>query len=109
MNSPYVSAATVRFLLPEMVLIGVATFIYLAGAFVKSRRLWSWAAGAGLAAAALCLYFQTSDPTSAPAANAADSPLFADGLMMYVRWLSLGVGALLLLTAAQGAVECQAA
>ncbi len=62
-----------------------------------------------LAAAAVCLYWQTSDGHAEPLQTAVASPLLADGLMNFVRWLSLLVGALLLMTAAQGAAEGQAA
>ena len=110
MPNAYVSSATIEALLPEIVLIGSATLIFVAGAFVRSRTVWGWLAGAALAAAAMCLYVQSAE-TGVPASGgtAASSPLLADGLMNFVRWLSLGAGTLLLLTAAQGAAEGQAA
>jgi NADH-quinone oxidoreductase subunit N len=110
MNDAYVSPATLQALLPEIVLTGAATLIYLAGAFVKSRRILGPAAGTALGAAAICLYWQTGEMESDPATRlVATSPVAVDGLMNFVRWLSLAVGALLLMTAAQSASEGQAA
>jgi len=108
MIEPYVSTATLERLLPEIVLVGTATLIYVAGAFVKSRAVWAWVAGAGLIAAAICVYWQGTDIATATA-EAQRTSLLADGLMDFIRWLSLGVGVLLLLASAQGAAEGQAA
>ncbi len=109
MPTAYVSSTTIQTLLPEIVLIAAATLIYVAGAFVRARHSWSYFAGAALVAAAVCLYWQTSDADIETVQAAAAGPLLADGLMHFVRWLSLLVGALLLMTAAQGAAEGQAA
>jgi NADH-quinone oxidoreductase subunit N len=109
MNAPYVSTTTIATLLPEIVLIGAATAIYVAGAFVRSRSAWSWLGGIALATAAVCCYLQTGETDTVRAGSTtAASPLLADGLMTYVRWLALGTGALLLLTA-QGAAQGQPA
>jgi NADH-quinone oxidoreductase subunit N len=95
------STETVGLLLPEIVLAAVATFIYIAGTLCDCRRAWTWVALAGLAAAAVMLYRQ-------PVESAFNGPLAADTLGLYVRWLSLGVGALLVLLSARSAAEGQA-
>jgi len=71
--------ATLRQLTPEMTLAAAAAAIYLGGAFFLSKRIWTWTAGAALAAAAL-----TMQPSGDPLAD-------------NFRWLALAGGALLVL------------
>ena len=72
----------------EIVVIVVAMAIYLGGTFAGARGVWRWIALAGLAAAGGILW-------AWPMAATAMSPLMADQLSDYVRWLSLGAGILL--------------
>lgn len=85
---------TLRYLLPEIVLIYSATAIVVVGAFVAARSLWPIVSLAGLGCAAYFLATQSSFEN--PRAI-----LVADSLSTYVRWLALGVGALWVLNAAQ--------
>ncbi|MCE5268339.1 MAG: NADH-quinone oxidoreductase subunit N [Planctomycetaceae bacterium] len=84
------TTATLRLLMPEIVLVAVAVAIYLAGAFWNGRRAWSWIAGAALLASAAILWAQTSETD-------AGGPLRIDALAWFTRWLALGLGALLAL------------
>jgi NADH-quinone oxidoreductase subunit N len=95
------SIETVGLLLPEVVVVAVATFIYVAGTFCDCRRAWSWLALGGLALAAVFLYRQ-------PTESVFNGPLAADSLGIYVRWMSLAVGALLVLLTARSASHGQA-
>jgi NADH-quinone oxidoreductase subunit N len=74
---------------PEIILVAAAVAIYLGGAAWRSERPWPWAAAGGIAPAALAL-------------GCWGSPAPADPLAQYARWLALGLGAILLLTAWQG-------
>jgi NADH-quinone oxidoreductase subunit N len=79
--------ATVLLLIPEIALVAVAVAIYIAGAFGRSREVWSWIALGGIAAAATALALAPETGTG--------GPVEADALSFYVRWLVLGIGALL--------------
>jgi len=112
-----VSIETVLLLLPELMLIALATFIYVAGAFLQERGLWGWVGVAGLLLAAGALYQQT---TASPAVAVHESPSFAaigplaldaagriDHLAIYARWLALVAGVVLVLTASQPGSDAQ--
>jgi len=112
-----VSIETVLMLLPELTLIALATFIYVAGAFLPERGTWGWVAVAGLLVAAAALYQQT---TAGSAAAVHESPAFAsigplaldsagrmDRLAIYARWLALAAGLVLVLTASQPGRDVQ--
>jgi NADH-quinone oxidoreductase subunit N len=79
-------------LLPETVLVVAAVATYLGGVFVASRTVWNGLALAGVAIAGVALYALPG--TAAPA-----EPVAADALAWYGRWLSLGLGLLLVLLA----------
>lgn len=91
-------------LTPEAILILVATFIYLAGAFAPGRH-WGRVAMLGLIASAGALYWQYSrafwpEGASHPlAAVSVAGPITIDLFGQYVRWLAVMVGALLVLAA----------
>jgi NADH-quinone oxidoreductase subunit N len=87
---PYMSLAVVKHLAPETILVAVATLIYVLGSMVRSRELWSYLAFTGILAAAYALW-TSSTPTGEL------GPIVADELSHYVRWLSLAVGALMVL------------
>jgi NADH-quinone oxidoreductase subunit N len=108
------SIETVSLLLPELTLIALATLIYVAGAFVRARGGWAWAAVVGLLLAAVALYQQT------PAAIASALPRFEsagplaldargglDQLAVYARWLALAAGMVLVLTASKPGQDMQ--
>ena len=77
---------------PEIVLVAVASAIYVAGAFVNRPDLWRWLALAALLAASVALLL-------VPSGRVPGLPLEADLLALYVRWLGLGCGLLLVGTA----------
>ncbi|MBU4271486.1 MAG: NADH-quinone oxidoreductase subunit N [Planctomycetes bacterium] len=110
------TAADLRLLVPEIVLIAAAVTIYLGGAFSTARRAWSWIAGGALLLAAAALWMQNpSTPEilgataglSSSAGNTAGQAssgtlhfqdggsLGCDALARYVQWLALAAGALL--------------
>ncbi len=86
----YMSLAVIKQLAPEIILIAVATLIYVAGAVVRAREGWSYLAFTGILAAAYALW-------TAPEAHGALGPVLADDLANYIRWLSLAVGGLMVL------------
>ncbi len=82
---------TVYFLLPEIILILAGSLIYLGGAFLGPKAPWGGLALAALGFAALVLLEGRPGEITASA--------WRDPLGQYVRWLALGVGGLLVLTA----------
>ena len=86
------STESVWLLAPEIVLAAVAVLIYIAGAFVQTRRVWGWIALGGVIASAVAL--ATSGAGGVLGGSIPMQPL-AD----YVRWLALAVGALFVLMA----------
>ncbi len=83
------TTATIYFLLPEIVLIAAATFIYIAGVFFRTQKAWSWLALVGIAFAMVCLGGQ-NDKTGG-------GVLLSDGFTFYIRWLILALGLLFVL------------
>jgi NADH-quinone oxidoreductase subunit N len=98
----YASVETLRLLLPEIILVGAATAIFLAGAFVRAKEAWSWLAGAALLSA--WGWLALAQPEAV-----APGPLMADALAEFVRWLMLPLGLLFVLLTARGAAAGQAA
>jgi len=76
--------------IPEMILIAVAVLIYVTGAFFDTKKPWSWIALAAIAAAAVTLW-------AISGRGVVDGSLQLDALSYYIRWLTLGVAALLVL------------
>jgi NADH-quinone oxidoreductase subunit N len=97
----YLSTKTVGLLIPEIVLAAVAVAIYVAGAFVPARRIWSWLAAGGVLVAALSLAGQGLSA-------AASGPLTIDPLAQYIRWLGLMMGLLFILLSSRPASAGQA-
>jgi len=110
-----VSTETVYCLLPEMILAAVATFIFIAGAVMGGRGIWSFVAAGGLLVAMFALYRQYTG-LHWPQADAAEpllsirvgGPLAIDLLGQYVRWLVLIVGLLFVLITASSSAHVQA-
>ena len=80
MKDAYISAATFRLLLPEMILVAAATAVYVGGTFSRNKSAWSWLAGAALLAAGICLASQ-----GAGSGDKNPSPLIADDLTWFDR------------------------
>ncbi|MBX7071796.1 MAG: NADH-quinone oxidoreductase subunit N [Pirellulales bacterium] len=87
------TAETINYLLPEIVLIAAATAIYVLGAFVPARGLWSALAAGAMLLAALLLARGGVASTSGAVAT--------DLLAQYGRWLGLGSGLLLVMMGAR--------
>lgn len=77
---------------PEVLLVAGASAICVAGAFTSRPGLWRWIALAGLLAASVALLV-------VPSGRVPGIPLDVDLLALYVRWLGLGAGLLLVGTA----------
>lgn len=86
-----VSLQTVLALVPEMILMGAAVVVFIAGAFVGARRIWSWVGGLAIVAAAIVLL------RSEAATSGFSGPLVRDALTTQIRWLTLALGVLFLL------------
>lgn len=109
------STDTIYRLLPEAILIVVASCIYLGGAFGGGRRLWAGVAVAAVLIAGVALFQQgpTPDTSTGPAAiHDATLALTVggqiDGLGQYVRWLALVVGLALVLLSSHPDDDLQA-
>jgi NADH-quinone oxidoreductase subunit N len=96
-----VSTQTIYHLIPEIVLTVIATLIYVAGAFVRDRKIWSWLAGGGMIVAAIAL-------ASSTAGDGPTGPITSDALALYLRWLILAVGLLFVMLTAGPAATTQA-
>jgi NADH-quinone oxidoreductase subunit N len=86
------SPETVLALAPEIALVATAVLIYIAGAFLRGRGAWSLVAVGGIVLAAALL---------AASVQVTGGPLSIDAMAQYVRWLALGTGALLVLSASR--------
>ena len=86
---------SIRYLLPELTLVGSACVLFLLAAFRSSRRFSGcFAFGVILAAASIALLVEE------PAFLARDrfiAPIDPSGLAPFIRWLALGAGALYVL------------
>lgn len=95
------SSETIYHLLPEAILILVATLIYVVGVFVSVRRIWAAVATGAVVVAAAALASQGFGGGGAPAAStgtlALDLSGHIDTLGQYIRWLALVVGVVLVL------------
>ena len=94
------SSDTVSILLPELIVVLTATFIYVAGAFLPGKKFWGALALVGVAAAGFVLAGQSDKAAAVVAANEA-GPLAVDLMGRYVRGLALLVGAIFVLAAAR--------
>ena len=109
------STDTVYRLLPEAILILVASLIYLGGAFWGGRQRWGFVAVAAVLLAGLALGQQSfapdvaaSDATIHHGTLALASNGHIDALGQYIRWLALVVGLALVLLSAQPDDDVQA-
>jgi NADH-quinone oxidoreductase subunit N len=103
------SSETIRVLVPELIVVLAATFIYLAGAFLPNKKFWAGVGLAALVAAGFALvgqYERLFWPEGAKEpilAAAVGGPLAVDLLAVYVRLLALVVGGVFVLLAARPA------
>jgi NADH-quinone oxidoreductase subunit N len=111
----YLSNETIYCLLPEMLLAAVATSIFVGGAVLGGRGIWSVVAAGGVLAAMFALYRQytglhwaQADATEPLLSVQVGGPLAVDLLGQYVRWLVLIVGLLFVLITASSAAHVQA-
>ncbi len=94
---------TINLLIPEILLVLMATWIYVGGAFFPSRKSWSWTAAGGIALAAVALYRQqlpnySLGETSVPVLL---GPIVQDGFGLAVRFGILIAGFLFVLLSSQ--------
>jgi NADH-quinone oxidoreductase subunit N len=90
----FVDYQTIVTLLPEMILVALATWIYIGSTLTRSRTWWAMFAVATYLVAAFALSQQY------PPTEFRTGPLSADALAYLVRWLALLVGLLFTLIAA---------
>ncbi|HET6879145.1 MAG TPA: NADH-quinone oxidoreductase subunit N [Pirellulales bacterium] len=108
------SSDTIYRLLPEAILIVVASLIYVVGAFTAARRIWALVAAGALVLSAVALLTQgfgtaevASPATVSMSTLALDAAGRIDPLGQYVRWLSLVVGLVLVLLSSQPDEDAQ--
>ncbi len=97
------SNETVYLLMPEIILVLMATLIYLGGAFLPSRPGWSWLAAAAIILAGVALYQQGTTPAVQAALENGllSGPLAIDLFSATLRWSILGVGLVFVMLAAR--------
>ncbi len=97
------SSETVYLLAPEIVLVLLATLIYLGGAFLPARRGWSWLSAGAIVLAAVALYAQAASPTVRAwlAEGNASGPLLIDHFSLAMRFGALGVGLVFVMLASR--------
>ncbi len=104
----------VHLLLPEIIVILLATAIYIGGAFTSAREGWGWLAASGLFLAALALYEQqlggnvrqalfTSESSAATALQS--GPLLIDSFSHVLRWSILAFGLALVMISSRSASQ----
>jgi len=102
-----VSLETIRYLGPELFLALVASFIYVAGAFHRSRGLWTAVALGGYVLAALLIHGYEAPGWSSwhveVSVSTTSGPIVVDFLGYWLRCLALVVGVLFTLIAARDA------
>lgn len=94
---------TIRFLMPEIMLVITAAWIYVAGAFVSSRRVMVWHALIGLAMAGFFLFTQLNQASVMNQQGGGTLSLGPVGFELFgymMRCLGLLVAVLLVATAA---------
>ena len=95
-----ISPQTARLLLPEVMVALMAVTVYVAGAFIKGRTVFNWLAALGLATAAVLLLQQEGRIDVLGSGEAVTSgPVIIDALAQVIRFLTLAIGGLLLITA----------
>lgn len=101
------SAETIGVLIPELILVLAATFIYVAGAFLPNKKFWAGLAVLSIIASAAALtgqyekLFWTAGAGEPALSANIGGPLAVDLLGQYVRLLALVVGAVFVLTSAR--------
>jgi NADH-quinone oxidoreductase subunit N len=95
-----VTNETVYLLLPEIILVLAGTFIYLGGAFLPARPIWSWLSAIAIVAAAAALFQQgtTESVQQALADGSVSGPITIDWFSAVFRYGVLGVGLIFVLT-----------
>ncbi len=91
---------TLTLLQPELVLVVVAVFIFVGGAFSRSTSTWIGVALAGFAVAAVAVLRQRGVYVDDAVTN--NGPLLVDALGQVMRWISLGLGGLFILAVSRG-------
>jgi NADH-quinone oxidoreductase subunit N len=88
-----------QYLIPEMILVGAACAIFVGGTWRAGRSLWATASLVALAAAGSALCATDMPKLSGDAATAATffAPIAYDSLAMFIRWIALGAGIVLVL------------
>jgi NADH-quinone oxidoreductase subunit N len=108
MNDAYTTFDTLRLLMPELLLVGLAVWMYLAAAlFGTQRATLHTVAVWGLLVVAAALYGQQGLPDlAAPlGVGALHGPLIVDTFSEILRWGGLSVGLLLVLAAGRGTAD----
>lgn len=89
-------AGAFAFIIPEIVLVVGACIVFLGATFRASRDLWGAVALATLVVAGVALYLSPVSPPQGMVSLYA-SPVFVDPLAVFVKWLALAGGVVLLL------------
>lgn len=96
------SAETVFWLIPEMILVVAAGLVFVGGAFYRNHALWASVALLFLLAASAVAGWTDWNTDFSSLESNYSGPITVDWFAHAMRWLSLGVGALFLLTQFRG-------
>lgn len=101
------STEAVYILLPEIILVLVATAVYLGGAFLPLRNVWSWCGAAAILLAGVALYEQSTSESLEEIRQAVASiaQLTADPFAFVVRFGALGLGLVFVMLSARWSDE----
>jgi len=94
----FVEARTLGLLGPEILLIAIATLLYVGGAFVRQREAWSLVALISYVAAGIWLFSTTSGSEAI-----VSGPISSNGMSVCLRLLALVLGITFTLVASQQA------
>ncbi len=98
---------TVQLLMPELLLLALAAWTYVAGAFSNYRQGFNWVAVVGLLLAGWAVYAQGASVGGFAGPSLADTsgPLLVDGFGYSLRWAVLAIGLLFVMTAWRASSE----
>jgi NADH-quinone oxidoreductase subunit N len=94
---------TIKLLLPEIILVAMATWVFVGGAFSPGRLGWVCMSIAGVAVAGYALFRQgeTLGLYGSTLALVPSGPLFVDWFAHAARWAALGTGGVVILASSR--------
>ena len=103
------SNETVHLLLPEIILVLLATLVYLGGAFLPSRGGWGWLAAASVLLAGVALFEQGASAAVQASLNSGSfsGPFIIDLFSYTLRWSVISVALVFILLASRWSEQAE--